>query len=112
MVNPTKVGVYRTNVTQLWNSYQYWNGEFWGMYANTVEGALNSKDFRSLESQSPEWKSLNHELEDALKLLKGGPLTLANIKHFKSQDSLISFSISLEEWVSEIILLVEKSMKS
>lgn len=35
-IKPVHVGVYLTDaVSKTTNAFQYWNGEFWGMYAPT-----------------------------------------------------------------------------
>ena len=65
-VKPVRVGVYERfyDRTTPWRSirYSYWNGKFWGVYADTPEEAKRLSTIRSLEQTLP-WRGLARKPE-------------------------------------------------
>lgn len=56
-VKPVHVGVYQTDAMGEFDTYQYWNGDFWGRYKPTPEKADEAGD-RPSSVQSPRWRGL------------------------------------------------------
>jgi hypothetical protein len=56
---PTEIGVYQTYQVSSVATYQYFNGEFWGMYMGDIQSAEKYKDKKSC-IQNPKWKPLEY----------------------------------------------------
>lgn len=54
-VKPARVDVYETNAGP--NTYQYWNGKFWGLYESTPDFAF-AFSYDKIMVQSPRWRGL------------------------------------------------------
>ena len=58
-VKPVRDGVYetRSQKSQPFVTYQYWNGEHWGYFKPTAELAFQRRHMKSCE-QKPQWRGL------------------------------------------------------
>lgn len=56
---PVRNGVYRTN-----SGFQYWNGEFWGVFRDSVSSALQHSHYESM-FQTPRWREITQNPEAA-----------------------------------------------
>lgn len=55
---PRRIGVYQTKIEAGHrNTFQHWNGIFWGVYVADAESALRFKETRSAH-QFPKWRGL------------------------------------------------------
>jgi len=58
-VKPVRKGAYETSAVSGCETYQHWNGVFWGMYAPSPERASESAYSESVSSeQNVEWRGL------------------------------------------------------